>query len=217
MLLPLCTICCIFAHLANTSYSLFFCSICQCNSSASLPLLLSPDRCIVMYWSQALLVQKFRYMSFQQCLCQHRSSAVCTVRNDCHHLLVPATVYLSQRGSFRTLPKYDSQHHMQDRNAAMAAHDRDSKPFPVKEPKKDDNKTSYKKDINVRDKTQPSLHSDTSQVSPESQPSDVVTEEKKGIFARFKMAYKQYGKVLIGVHLATSTVWFSSFYYAAVM
>ncbi|KAK2177442.1 hypothetical protein NP493_592g01005 [Ridgeia piscesae] len=54
------------------------------------------------------------------------------------------------------------------------------------------------------------------QVSPESQPGDVVTEEKKGIFARFKMAYKQYGKVLIGVHLATSTVWFSSFYYAAV-
>jgi len=111
---------------------------------------------------------------------------------------------------------------MQDRHAAMAAHDRGSKPFPAKEPIKDDNKTftSYKKDINISDKTQPSQRSNTSQasdsVSPESQPGDVVTEEKKGIFARFKMAYKQYGKVLIGVHLATSTVWFSSFYYAAV-
>jgi len=38
-------------------------------------------------------------------------------------------------------------------------------------------------------------------------------EEKMGIFQRFKVAYKQHGKILIGVHLATSTVWFGSFWY----
>ncbi|ESO90794.1 hypothetical protein LOTGIDRAFT_99060, partial [Lottia gigantea] len=35
------------------------------------------------------------------------------------------------------------------------------------------------------------------------------------IFKRFKRAYKKHGKVLVGVHLVTSTVWFSSFYAAA--
>ncbi|GAB1610470.1 protein FAM210A-like [Argonauta hians] len=35
----------------------------------------------------------------------------------------------------------------------------------------------------------------------------------KSIIQRFKQAYKEHGKVLIGVHLATSAVWFGSFYY----
>ena len=35
------------------------------------------------------------------------------------------------------------------------------------------------------------------------------------IFQRFKRAYKQHGKVLVGVHVATSTVWFGCFYYLA--
>lgn len=36
-----------------------------------------------------------------------------------------------------------------------------------------------------------------------------------GIFKRFKNAYKEHGKVLVAVHLVTSTVWMSVFYYAA--
>lgn len=35
------------------------------------------------------------------------------------------------------------------------------------------------------------------------------------IFQRFKQAYKQHGKVLVGVHVATSTVWLGCFYYLA--
>lgn len=35
------------------------------------------------------------------------------------------------------------------------------------------------------------------------------------VFQRFKKTYKEHGKVLIGVHLATSAVWFGSFFYAA--
>ena len=45
---------------------------------------------------------------------------------------------------------------------------------------------------------------------------DVVKKEENiGIFKRFKNAYKEHGKVLIAVHLVTSTVWMSVFYYAA--
>lgn len=36
-----------------------------------------------------------------------------------------------------------------------------------------------------------------------------------GLIQRFKEAYKEYGKVLVGVHGVTSAVWFGSFYYAA--
>ncbi|KAL4235284.1 hypothetical protein ACF0H5_006922 [Mactra antiquata] len=41
------------------------------------------------------------------------------------------------------------------------------------------------------------------------------TEEKLSVFQRFKKTYKEHGKVLIVVHLVTSTVWFGSFFYAA--
>ena len=43
----------------------------------------------------------------------------------------------------------------------------------------------------------------------------IQQEEKVGIFKRFKNAYKEHGKVLVAVHLVTSTVWMSVFYYAA--
>lgn len=47
-------------------------------------------------------------------------------------------------------------------------------------------------------------------------PTDTQEPEKKlSVFQRFKKTYKEHGKVLIGVHLATSTVWFGSFFYAA--
>jgi len=40
-------------------------------------------------------------------------------------------------------------------------------------------------------------------------------EEKLSIFKRFKQMYKDYWYVLVPVHLATSAVWFGSFYYAS--
>ncbi|ELT89250.1 hypothetical protein CAPTEDRAFT_159376 [Capitella teleta] len=52
-------------------------------------------------------------------------------------------------------------------------------------------------------------HSPFTSESPQSKP-----EEKISIFKRFKNAYKEYGKLLIGVHAATSCVWYGSFYYA---
>ena len=40
------------------------------------------------------------------------------------------------------------------------------------------------------------------------------TEKPPGLIKRFHMAYKEYGKVLVGVHLVTSCVWYGSFLYA---
>ena len=41
-------------------------------------------------------------------------------------------------------------------------------------------------------------------------------EKKLSIFQRYQKAYKEYGKILISVHVATSVIWFGSFYYVAI-
>ena len=46
--------------------------------------------------------------------------------------------------------------------------------------------------------------------------SQVETSEKVGLMQRFRMMYKQYGVLLVSVHIATSAVWISMFYGAAV-
>ncbi|XP_053323989.1 protein FAM210A [Spea bombifrons] len=45
--------------------------------------------------------------------------------------------------------------------------------------------------------------------------SDPFQDKSIGLFHRFKKTFKQHGKVLIPVHLVTSSIWFGSFYYAA--
>ncbi|KFQ24368.1 Protein FAM210A, partial [Merops nubicus] len=44
---------------------------------------------------------------------------------------------------------------------------------------------------------------------------DPLQDKSIGLVQRFKKTFKQYGKVMIPVHLLTSTVWFGTFYYAA--
>lgn len=44
---------------------------------------------------------------------------------------------------------------------------------------------------------------------------DPLQDKSIGLFQRFKKTFKQYGKVMIPVHLVTSSVWFGTFYYAA--
>ncbi|KAM4568208.1 uncharacterized protein C18orf19 homolog A [Fundulus diaphanus] len=44
---------------------------------------------------------------------------------------------------------------------------------------------------------------------------DPLQDKSISLFTRFKKTFKQYGKVMIPVHLATSSVWFGTFYYAA--
>lgn len=54
--------------------------------------------------------------------------------------------------------------------------------------------------------------------SPASDPAaevDPLQDKSMGLFQRFKKTFKQYGKVMIPVHLVTSSVWFGTFYYAA--
>jgi len=44
---------------------------------------------------------------------------------------------------------------------------------------------------------------------------DPLQDNSIGLIQRFKKTFKQYGKVMIPVHLVTSSVWFGTFYYAA--
>lgn len=44
---------------------------------------------------------------------------------------------------------------------------------------------------------------------------DPLQDKSIGLIQRFKKTFKQYGKVMIPVHLVTSSVWFGTFYYAA--
>ncbi|XP_076844556.1 LOW QUALITY PROTEIN: uncharacterized protein C18orf19 homolog B [Brachyhypopomus gauderio] len=44
---------------------------------------------------------------------------------------------------------------------------------------------------------------------------DPLQDRSIGLCQRFKRTFKQYGKVMVPVHLLTSTVWFGAFYYAA--
>lgn len=44
---------------------------------------------------------------------------------------------------------------------------------------------------------------------------DPLQDKSIGLVQRFKKTFKQYGKVMIPVHLVTSSVWFGAFYYAA--
>ncbi|XP_036439848.1 uncharacterized protein C18orf19 homolog B [Colossoma macropomum] len=44
---------------------------------------------------------------------------------------------------------------------------------------------------------------------------DPLQDKSIGLYQRFKKTFKQYGKVMVPVHLVTSTAWFGAFYYAA--
>ncbi|XP_029446786.1 protein FAM210A isoform X2 [Rhinatrema bivittatum] len=50
---------------------------------------------------------------------------------------------------------------------------------------------------------------------PSAPETDPLQDKSISVFQRYKKTFKQYGKVLIPVHLVTSTFWFGSFYYAA--
>jgi len=57
------------------------------------------------------------------------------------------------------------------------------------------------------DKTEADKADDKAEVAKESKP--------PGLLRRFHQTYKEHGKILVCVHLATSTVWAGIFYYAA--
>lgn len=53
------------------------------------------------------------------------------------------------------------------------------------------------------------------EAEPDAAEVDPLQDKSIGLVQRFKKTFKQYGKVLIPVHLVTSSVWFGTFYYAA--
>ncbi|XP_064006351.1 protein FAM210A [Pogoniulus pusillus] len=63
-----------------------------------------------------------------------------------------------------------------------------------------------------------SAATDTAKQSPgeaDAADPDPLQDKSISLVQRFKKTFKQYGKVMIPVHLLTSTVWFGAFYYAA--
>lgn len=62
------------------------------------------------------------------------------------------------------------------------------------------------------------LSSSTTQATPsdKKEEPDPLQDKSIGLYQRFKKTFRQYGKVLIPVHLITSGVWFGTFYYAAI-
>ncbi|CAL8247893.1 unnamed protein product [Lota lota] len=55
----------------------------------------------------------------------------------------------------------------------------------------------------------------STQPGEESPDIDPLQDKSIGLIQRFKKTFKQYGKVMIPVHLVTSSIWFGTFYYAA--
>lgn len=66
-------------------------------------------------------------------------------------------------------------------------------------------------------KTSANSHADSERETLPGADSDLdpLQDKSIGLFQRFKKTFKQYGKVMVPVHLVTSTVWFGTFYYAA--
>ena len=67
--------------------------------------------------------------------------------------------------------------------------------------------------------TEPVYGADSSKLPVEAPPEapeiDPLQDKSIGLVQRFKKTFKQYGKVMIPVHLLTSSIWFGTFYYAA--
>lgn len=61
----------------------------------------------------------------------------------------------------------------------------------------------------------PSKPPDDKSDPPTPEEVDPLQDNSMGLVQRFKKTFKQYGKVLIPVHLVTSSIWFGTFYYAA--
>lgn len=84
------------------------------------------------------------------------------------------------------------------------------------------------KSINTADLSQKKIEDDHTKIqaenadiskdqTPEDEPGDENVHQKpQGLLQRFRQTYKEYGKVLVGVHIFTSCIWATSFYYVAV-
>ena len=75
--------------------------------------------------------------------------------------------------------------------------------------------TPSQKDSNITNKQDDAKRATNDNLQDPSKCDNPNSDKKPGIVQRFKDAYKEYGKILIGVHLVTSIGWFGGFYYMA--
>lgn len=122
-----------------------------------------------------------------------------------HQLLVGITVP-ELPAAFRCcgprlpLPPLTGQHWLSTSTSALckAAHQPKHQPQPSSTPPTKDDQETPKGEAGI----------DGAEVDP-------LQDKSGGLVQRFKKTLKQYGKVLIPVHILTSSVWFGTFYYAA--
>ncbi|KAM9353093.1 uncharacterized protein C18orf19 homolog B isoform 1-T2 [Symphorus nematophorus] len=98
-----------------------------------------------------------------------------------------------------SLPAHTGQRWLSTSASSRAAHQ------PKHQPPQEDPQSSSTPQTQERQKGEAG---DAAEVDP-------LQDKSIGLVQRFKKTFKQYGKVLIPVHLVTSSVWFGTFYYAA--
>ncbi|XP_037662066.1 protein FAM210A [Choloepus didactylus] len=73
----------------------------------------------------------------------------------------------------------------------------------------------WEQDISSRRDASSSAKSQGTPAGKKEEP-DPLQDKSISLYQRFKKTFRQYGKVLIPVHLITSGIWFGTFYYAAI-
>ncbi|XP_039974705.1 uncharacterized protein C18orf19 homolog B isoform X2 [Xiphias gladius] len=99
-----------------------------------------------------------------------------------------------------TPPPFTGRHWLSTSASSRAAHQPKHQP-PQEEPQS--NSTPQRQEVQKEEAV------------PDAAEVDPLQDKSIGLFQRFKKTFKQYGKVMIPVHLVTSSVWFGTFYYAA--
>ncbi|XP_067834263.1 uncharacterized protein C18orf19 homolog A [Heptranchias perlo] len=155
------------------------------------------------YFLQAIFWHSKRACSARLCV-THILPATCgkvpfliPYKGQLLHTSHPVTASEQRRPNLQEEP-LSTQHKGIDQNNLQ-----EPKTLPGNDPKHD----------TLQDSVQETYFSDTK--LKQAVETDPLQDHSISLFQRFKKTFKQYGKVLIPVHLLTSSIWFGTFYYAA--
>ncbi|KAM5157888.1 protein FAM210A isoform 1-T2 [Mantella aurantiaca] len=108
------------------------------------------------------------------------------------------------------LPKYEGQilalnGHKQWLHSSPGQDPSQHKENPSTSSPKNESPLSSKEEIPIKDHPETAMEED-----------DPLQDKSMGLVQRFKKTFRQYGKVMVTVHVLTSSVWLGTFYYAAI-
>ncbi|WAR13150.1 F210A-like protein [Mya arenaria] len=152
---------------------------------------------------QTTIISKFRPIYLAVRCCQQRGVAVCGCQLQVSSARFPRTLIgsysqpcISPPNQFRWLRTFT-------KNPLMYSEGKYSSTDDPTQKQTDKDQTNTEETQNSPDK------------KPDTPTEYVENTEKLSVFQRFKKTYKEHGKVLVGVHIFTSSIWFGSFFYAA--